>query len=162
MSIATRIAEAIGRPQGDKHVTCTHCGHDLEVARRAMSTACPHCHKRLILEDYKVDSYYAVRDFSTSGDIVVEKKGHVVAPIKAANLTVKGKVQGAVVALGEVKLTKTGYLKGEIAARSLSVEAGGFLDAFLRIGQATATTLLDPATFTVAPVDPEPLAPAAS
>lgn len=145
MSIATRIAEAIGRPQGDKHVTCTHCGHELDVARRAMSTACPHCHKRLILEDYKVDSYYAVRDFSTSGDIVVEKKGHVVAPIRVANLTVKGKVQGAVTALGEVKLTKTGYLKGQIAAKSLCVDAGGFLDAFLRIGEPVSSTATLPA-----------------
>jgi len=134
MSIAARIADAIGKPQGEKQVTCTHCGHRIEVPRRAMSTACPHCHKRLILEDYKVDTYYAVRDFATTGDIVVEKKGHVVAPIKVANLTVKGKVQGAVTANGEVKLTKTGYFKGEIAARSLSVEAGGVLDAFLRIG----------------------------
>src|SRR5262245_44330679 len=134
MSIAARIAGAIGSPKGEKVVTCTHCGQNVEVARRALSTACPHCHRRLILEDFKVDTYYAVRDFSTSGDIVVEKKGHVVAPIKAANLTVKGKVQGAVTALGEVKLTKTGYLKGEIAARSLCVEAGGILDAFLRIG----------------------------
>ena len=134
MSIANRIAEAIGRPQGERHVKCTHCGQNVQVPKRAMSTACPHCHKRMIIEDFKVDSYYAVRDFSTSGDIVVEKKGHVVAPIKASNLTVKGKVQGAVVALGEVKLTKTGYLKGEIAARSLCVEQGGVLDAFLRIG----------------------------
>lgn len=134
MSIATRIAEAIGRPQGERNVTCTHCGQVVHVPKRAMSTACPHCHKRLIIEDFKVDSYYAVRDFSTSGDIVVEKKGHVVAPIKVLNLTVKGKVQGAVVAQGEVKLTKTGYLKGEIAAKSLCVEQGGVLDAFLRIG----------------------------
>ena len=140
MSIAARIADAIGRPQGEKQVACTHCGHTVEVPRRALSTACPHCHKRLILEDYKVDTYYAVRDFATTGDIVVEKKGHVVAPIKVANLTVKGKVQGAVTANGEVKLTKTGYFKGEIAAKSLCVEAGGVLDAFLRIGPPPAGT----------------------
>ena len=56
-----------------------------------MSVFCPHCKQRLILEDFKIKSYYAVRDFSTCGDIVVEKKGHVVAPIKVSNLTVKGK-----------------------------------------------------------------------
>jgi cytoskeletal protein CcmA (bactofilin family) len=39
-----------------------------------------------------------------------------------------------------VKLTKTGYLKGQIAAKSLCVEAGGFLDAFLRIGDALPST----------------------
>jgi len=143
MSIATRIAGAISRPLGEKSVSCTHCGHLFDVALRPMSTACPHCHKRIILEDYKVDSYYSVRDFSTSGNIVVEKKGHVVAPIKAANLTVKGKVQGAVVALGEVRLTKTGYLKGQIAAKSIYVEAGGVLDAFLRIGDDIAPIVPD-------------------
>ena len=30
-----------------------------------------------------------MREFSTCGDVVVEKKGHVMAPIKAGNLTVK-------------------------------------------------------------------------
>jgi len=108
-----------------------------------MSTFCPHCRKRLILEDFKVDSYYAVRDFSTSGDIVVEKKGHVVAPIRAANVTVKGKVQGQVTAQGEVKLTKTGYLKGEIEARSLCIEEGAVLDAFLRIGETASFPVVE-------------------
>jgi hypothetical protein len=134
VSIAARLAEAVNPSKAVKRITCTHCGCVSEVARRAMSIFCPQCRKRLILEDFKVDSYYAVRDFSTSGDIVVEKKGHVVAPIKVGNLTVKGKVQGSVTALGEVKLTKTGWFKGEIEAKSLCVEAGGVLDAVLRIG----------------------------
>lgn len=134
VSIAARLSEAVNPSKAVKRVTCTHCGCVSEVARRAMSIFCPQCCKRLILEDFKIDSYYAVRDFSTSGDIVVEKKGHVVAPIKVGNLTVKGKVQGNVTALGEVKLTKTGWFKGEIEAKSLCVEAGGMLDAVLRIG----------------------------
>jgi len=125
---------AIQRGTAVKQVACTHCGETTEVARRAMSVFCPHCRKRLILEDFKIDSYYAVREFSTCGDIVVEKKGHVVAPIKVGNLTVKGKVQGHVTARGEVNITKTGWFKGEIEAASLHIENGAVLDGFVRIG----------------------------
>ena len=81
-----------------KKVVCTNCARPAEVAHRAMSIFCPHCKKRLILEDYKITSYYAVREFFTCGDIVVHRKGHVVAPIKVEHLTVKGKVQGHVTA----------------------------------------------------------------
>lgn len=118
-----------------KQVVCTHCGSPTEVARRAMSVFCPHCKQRLILEDFKIRSYYAVRDFSTCGDIVVERKGHVVAPIKVGNLIVKGKVQGQVTARGKVSIAKTGSFKGEIQAPCLDVENGAVLDGFVRIGQ---------------------------
>lgn len=117
-----------------KKVFCTHCGQATQVAVRAMSVFCPHCMKRLILEDFKIDSYYAVREFSTCGDVVVEKKGHVVAPIKAGNLIVKGKVQGRVTARGQVQIKKTGWFKGELEAPSLIVENGATLDGFVRIG----------------------------
>ncbi len=119
-----------------KHVICTNCEQGSEVARRAMSVFCPHCKKRLILEDYKIRSYYAVREFSTCGDIVVERGGHVVAPIKVGNLTVKGKVQGRVTARGRVNICKTGWFKGELNAPILCVEGGAVLNGFLRIGAA--------------------------
>lgn len=123
-----------------KTVRCTYCGKATQAARRAMSIFCPHCKKRLILEDYKITGYYAVREFFTCGKVVVEKKGHVVAPVKATTLTVKGKVQGSVVARGQVKLTKTGSLTGDIEALSLKVENGAELDAFLRIGASPPDT----------------------
>lgn len=119
-----------------RQVLCTHCSKASEVAQRAMSVFCPHCKKRLILEDFKIRSYYAVRDFSTCGDILVERKGHVVAPIKVGNLTVKGKVQSEVVARGMVIIGKTGWFKGGIEAPHLSVENGAVLDAEVRIGPA--------------------------
>ncbi len=117
-----------------RRVRCTYCDAPVEVALRAMSVFCPHCKKRLVLEDFKIDQYYAVREFFTCGDVVVEKKGHVVAPIRAANLIVKGKVQGSVTARGQVEIKKTGSFKGELQAPSLVVEAGGVLDGFVRIG----------------------------
>jgi DNA-directed RNA polymerase subunit RPC12/RpoP len=117
-----------------KRVFCPYCGEQTEVAQRAMSIFCPHCRKRVILEDYKITSYYAVREFYTCGDITVEKKGHVVAPIRAGNMTIKGKVQGDISARGEVKIAKSASLKGNIEAGSLKIEEGASYDGFVRIG----------------------------
>jgi len=125
-----------------RHVVCTYCAKDVEVAQRAMSVFCPHCKKRLILEDYKIDGYYAVREFFTCGDVVVEKKGHVVAPIRATNLTVKGKVQGHVTARGQVEIKKNGWFKGELEAPVLVVENGAVFEGFVRIGAAPLSAQL--------------------
>ena len=118
-----------------KEVVCTQCGRPSDVARRAMSIFCPHCKQRLVLEDFKIRTYYAVRDFSTCGDIVVERKGHVVALIRVGNLTVNGKVQGSVTARGKVVIGKTGSFKGDLCAPNLLIENGGSLDGFVRIGE---------------------------
>lgn len=117
-----------------REVFCTHCGEPSEVGQRAMSVFCPHCKKRLILEDFKVTSYRGVREFATCGDIVIEKRGHVAAMIKVGNLTVKGKVQGSITARGFVKIHKTAQLQGDIQAPTLKVASGAKLDGFLRIG----------------------------
>ena len=125
---------AVNRQSLSKQVLCTHCAQPTDVPLRAMSIFCPHCRKRLILEDFRIETYYAVREFWTCGDILVERKGHVVAPIKARNLTVKGKVQGAVIARGTVNIKKNGWFKGQIQAPSLSIETGGFLEGLVNIG----------------------------
>lgn len=117
-----------------KRVTCTYCDEVTEVAARAMSIFCPHCKKRLILEDFKVKSYHAVREFFTCGDVVIEKNGHVVAAVKAGKITIKGKVQGDVTSRGTATITKTGSLKGGLCAPALNIEQGASLDGFLRIG----------------------------
>lgn len=111
-----------------------------------MSVACPHCHKRLILEDFRIRGYYGVVEFATCGNIVVERSGHVVAPIKTGSLTVRGHVQGNVRARGEVRVSKTGHLKGDIQAPSIVVEAGGFYEGFLRINTAATPPDAPPAT----------------
>ena len=70
---------ALSRTSKFKPITCPYCGGADEVSPKAMSTYCKHCRKTLILEDYKIKSYYAVREFFTCGEVVVEKKGQVVA-----------------------------------------------------------------------------------
>lgn len=129
------MALRANRPEsGGKTVICTSCQQPTEVARRAMSIFCPHCKKRLILEDFKIRGYYAVSDFATCGDIVVERRGHVIAPVKVGNLTVKGKLQGHVTARGKVSINKTGWFKGDLEAPSLLVQSGAVVNGFLRIG----------------------------
>lgn len=99
-----------------------------------MSIFCPHCKRRLILEDFKIRSYYAVTDFATCGNIVVERRGYVVGPVKVGDLTVKGKLQGHVTARGKVSIGKKGWFKGDLVAPRLQIQSGAVVDGFLRIG----------------------------
>lgn len=117
-----------------RRVACTYCAGAVDVALRAMSVFCPLCKKRLVLEDFKIDSYYAVREFFTCGEIVVEKKGHVVASIRGGTLTVKGKVQGHATVRGVVRIKKSGQFRGELQAPSLVIEEGAVFDAVVSIG----------------------------
>lgn len=119
-----------------KRVLCTHCEKENAVARRAMSVFCKHCNQRLIIQDFSVKSYQAMSEFATCGDITIEKHGHVVAPVKVGNLTIKGKIQGNILARGSVRIYKTGRLKGNVLAPSLRVESGAQIEGYLRIGRS--------------------------
>ncbi|GJM25729.1 MAG: hypothetical protein DHS20C16_21440 [Phycisphaerae bacterium] len=128
-----------------KIVNCTHCGGANEVAARAMSVFCAHCRKRLILENYIIKSYQAVKGYATCGDVSVEKRGRVAAPIQSNSLTVKGKVNGKVEARGKVEVTSTGSLEGSLKATSLIVVQGAQFDGYCEIRPTT-----------VAPEEPKP------
>ena len=117
-----------------KVVRCTHCDAEAEVATKAMSVFCPHCNTRLILEDYRIKTYKAVREFATCGDVVVEKRGTVAAKVLAQNLVIKGQVQGEVRARGKIEITGTGRVQGDLCAPRLVVKAGARIRGFCRIG----------------------------
>lgn len=99
-----------------------------------MSTVCPHCNRRLEVEDVRIRKYHAVRQVVTCGDLMVEKRGRLVASVRAVNLKVNGKLQGDIVARGRVLISKTGTVTGDIQAPWLLVEPGAELRGFLRIG----------------------------
>jgi hypothetical protein len=117
-----------------KRVACTHCGGESEVADRAMSVFCPHCRKRLILENFRIKSYHAVREFATCGNIVVEKRGAVAARIVVDNLLVRGRIQGDVLARGKIQITRTGEVRGDLRAPRLIVEVGATIKGHCQIG----------------------------
>lgn len=128
------------RPAIVRKVVCVHCGGESEVARRAMSVFCIHCKNRLILEDFTIRTYHATKLFATCGDIVVEKAGTVFAPIRAQNLTVRGQVQGNVLARDRVQIANTGKMRGDIRASRLVVAGGGVIDGFCHIEPSPAGT----------------------
>ncbi len=117
-----------------KRVHCTHCEGVVAVGGRAISVVCPHCNKRLVVGDVLVDKYRAVRKVATCGDIVVASRGHLVASVKAENLTVNGKLRGDVFVRGRVAIESTGSLTGDVEAPLLRVESGGLLNGIVRIG----------------------------
>ncbi|NOX59272.1 MAG: polymer-forming cytoskeletal protein [Planctomycetes bacterium] len=117
-----------------------------------MSVFCDHCRKRLILENYVIKSYQAVKGYATCGDVSVEKRGRVAAPIQSNSLTVKGKVNGNVEARGKVEVTSTGSLEGHLKATSLLVLKGASFDGYCEIrpseepaAQPSETEAVEPA-----------------
>lgn len=118
----------------DKRVYCTHCDGIVAIGGRAMSVVCPHCNKRLEVGDVLVEKYRAVRKVATCGDIVVASRGHLIASVKAENLTVTGKLRGDVIVRGRVAIESTGSVTGDVEAPLLRVESGGLLNGVVRIG----------------------------
>ncbi len=110
-----------------KTVSCTFCSGPIEVSTKTMSIFCPHCSKRVVCEDYVIKSYQAVRSFSTCGDVIVERKGHVVAPVRAESLVVRGLVRGDVTARARVEIASTGTIQGNVEAPALVMHDGGKL-----------------------------------
>lgn len=133
-----RLGRTTGNQKG-REVVCPECGGAIAVAARAMSVFCPHCSRRVILEDHQITGFYASRNFATAGDIVVEPRGSVTAPIKAHHVTVKGEVRGPVLAWVAVEVASTGQLRGDVTTPTLVVRRGGRLEGFCRIGVGPET-----------------------
>ena len=66
----------------------------------------------------------------------VEKGADVVVahPIRVHDMIVQGKLTARVYCNGTLRILKRGFLKGEVHARSISVDKGGLLQAELNIG----------------------------
>jgi len=99
-----------------------------------MSGVCPHCNRRLLVEDVRIHVYHAVRKVATCGDVLVDERGHLVAFVQATNLTVQGKLTGDALVSGRVRISETGSVAGDIKAPLLLVESGAELCGHLHIG----------------------------
>lgn len=75
-----------------------------------------------ILIDSLVESDFAFPD----GDIEITSTGDVHANISARNVKVRGRIQGSIVASGEVSLLAGCRLVGDITASRISIEDGAF------------------------------------
>jgi cytoskeletal protein CcmA (bactofilin family) len=95
-------------------------------------------------------------DISGNGDLVIEgqvkgriqveahhltvgPKGNVESEIHAADVTISGKLVGNIDAKGKVVITKEADFKGDIKARSISVEDGALLKAVIELSNRNET-----------------------
>ena len=68
-----------------------------------------------------------------SHHLTVGSKGQVEAEVRAANVTISGKLEGNINATGRVEITKSADFNGEIKAKSISVEDGAYLKAVIEL-----------------------------
>ena len=118
------------RPASPRTVQCYHCRRRFEVPRQAMTTVCPGCSKPLTVEDVVIKNAHGVRKIQTCGSLRVTRKGHVIAQQVEAHggVEVEGILEANVVSGGPVRIGAKALWKGDLAAPSLEVEAGGRIE----------------------------------
>ena len=71
----------------------------------------------------------------------VERKADVQCfrRVRVANIDIKGRMSGEIIATGAVNIHKTGVLEGNVTAKSITIDKGGIFSGQLVIGQADLT-----------------------
>lgn len=119
-----------------RSVQCYHCRRAFTVPARAMSCSCPHCYKRVTIDDLVVSGNCWAARLQTCGFLTVERKGHLVASAIEARvgMQIDGYVEGDIASGGKVWLGPRARVKGGIAAPSIHIEQGATLDGgFFRV-----------------------------
>ena len=73
--------------------------------------------------------------------VCVERKADVQCyrRVRVANIDIKGRMSGEIIATGAVNVHKTGVLEGNVTAKSITIDKGGIFSGQLVIGQADLT-----------------------
>src|SRR5438132_5503663 len=73
--------------------------------------------------------------------VCVERKADVQCyrRVRVANIDIKGRMSGEIIATGAVNVHKTGVLDGNVTAKSITIDKGGVFSGQLVIGQANLT-----------------------
>ena len=74
-------------------------------------------------------------------EIVVERKSDIQCfrRVRVANIDIRGRMSGEIIATGSVTIRKNGSLEGNVTAKSIAIEKGGLFSGQLVIGQASLT-----------------------
>ncbi len=114
--------------RGPHVVQCYHCRHRFEVSGSAQSTSCPKCHKPLIVEDVVVKQLRVVSKLQTTGKLVIERRGRVIAKSTVTaneGIEVVGNLDAnEVVSGGPVVIGPKATWKGSLTAPSIEVKPG--------------------------------------
>ena len=73
--------------------------------------------------------------------VCVERKADVQCyrRVRVANIDIKGRMSGEIIATGAVNVHKTGVLEGNVTAKSITIDKGGIFSGQLVIGQGDLT-----------------------
>jgi cytoskeletal protein CcmA (bactofilin family) len=73
-------------------------------------------------------------DIHLKGNLNIQKGAHLTAKINAASVTIEGEVEGTVVASGQVTLSESAQVVGDLKAKTLSVSAGSRMRGNVEFG----------------------------
>ena len=121
-----------------QRILCYHCSHSQEVGRKAQTVTCQKCHKPLQVADLKVKAYDARRKIQTSGSLVVDKKGQIVADeVECGGAVVRGQIRTkhGMTVRGSMLVGPQAVINGDVAAQALAVGPGSTLEGFYIVGK---------------------------
>ena len=87
----------------------------------------------------------SVRGGVHASHVEVRQGGSVLGGVVAEQATVRGRVQGGILARSRLALTETSVVEGDVHARRLALEEGGQVNGNIRIGDQAATGARGPA-----------------
>jgi cytoskeletal protein CcmA (bactofilin family) len=81
-------------------------------------------------------------------NFVLGPSGRLEGEIYGQNAKISGQMKGEIKARGKVEITKEAKFSGKIESKSIAVESGAFIDAFVNTGQKSpeTETLIDKST----------------
>lgn len=109
-------------------VRCCFCRGMMRVSSRALSVFCPHCQKRISLENLRVVGSHPGKTLATCGDVVVEAGARLNLALTARNVLVHGTVRGPVTADETVEITSSGRVIGDVRAAKIVVRDGAAIE----------------------------------
>lgn len=127
----------MARKTSPRAVRCYLCGHGFDIPRDAMTTSCPACFKRVVIEDIVVRHAQGNTVLQTCGRVVVQPRASVVARrIRAIEgVEMLGTLEASVESDGSVRIGAGARWKGDCTARAVIVEAGAVIVGRFMIGE---------------------------
>ena len=80
-------------------------------------------------------------DIQIKGNLNIQKGAHLTAKVNAEAVTIEGEVDGTVVANGQVTLSESGQLIGDLRAKTLTVAAGSRMRGNVEFGWSDAESV---------------------
>ncbi|MDQ3622578.1 MAG: polymer-forming cytoskeletal protein, partial [Verrucomicrobiota bacterium] len=120
-SLFDRLGKLLAR-ETVREVACLSCGTRQQLSSAAQSSICPQCGSYMDLRDFKITGPFG-RSVQTQGDVVVTSKGDVSsARITCGSAFIEGKLRGALVCTGTLRMKVQGKVLGSIEAQDLIIE----------------------------------------